>query len=249
MPHITANRRRNEAVRDHIAVRATLTLLPLAALFAWLGAWQWQRMHEKQELMTRFHEAVEREFAEAATGEEPYARVRVSGSYSQAWHLLRDNRIEAGRVGVHVHTLFRPERGPAILVNRGWLPLAPDRRSLPPIYTPAGPVTLTGLVAPPPDPGLQLGEPELYERLEGPTLVTYLDTKRLAAVLDMDFSPRLLLLDVGDVTGFGARAWQPAVILPSQHRAYAVQWFALCAAALILWTTLTARRIRSGTKS
>jgi surfeit locus 1 family protein len=236
-------------VRNRIAVRETLMLLPLAALFAWLGAWQWQRMHDKQELIAAFHSAPERDYADAVNGELPYVRARVTGSYAQAWHLLRDNRIEAGRVGVHVHTLFQPDHGPAILVNRGWLPLAADRRSLPQIPTPAGRVTLTGLIAPPPDSGVQLGDPESYDRLEGPTLVTYLDMARLAAVLDTDFAPRLLLLDSGDTTGFGARAWQPAVMLPAQHRAYAVQWFALCAATLILWFTLASRRMRSGTRS
>ena len=72
--------------------------------------------------------------------------------------------------------------------------------------------------------------------------MTYLDLPRLAEALEADLSPHLLLLDAGDATGFGARAWQPAVMLPPQHRAYAVQWFALCAATLILWIALARRK-------
>lgn len=225
-------------------MRAALTLLPIAALFAWLGAWQWQRMHEKQELIAQFEHAPERDYETAVSGAHPFARVRITGTYRHDWHILRDNQIEDGRVGVHVLTLFAPEAGPALLVNRGWLPLALDRRSLPEIPTPADRVTLTGMLASPPDPGVRLGEPERYDGIRGPTLVTYLDLPRLNEALEADLSPRLLLLDAGDATGFGERAWQPAVMLPAQHRAYAVQWFALCAATLILWTALARRKSR-----
>lgn len=220
----------------------TLALLPLAVAFAWLGAWQWERMHEKQTLMTRFEQAPARSYAEAAARDETFTRVTVTGEYAGAWHLLRDNRIERGRAGVEVLSLFRPLEGPPLLVDRGWLPMPPDRRSLPQFTTPAGQVSLSGLLAPPPEPGVQLGEPASLDDLHGPTLLTYLDLDRIRAVVAPDLLPSILLLDPADPTGFGERAWSPAVMLPGQHRAYAVQWFALAVAALVIWITLGLRR-------
>lgn len=232
-------------MRFHPSKRSTLALLLLAAAFAWLGVWQWQRMQGKQELMTRFEQASARSYAEAAARGETFSRITVTGEYSDAWHLLRDNRIERGRAGVEVLSLFRPLDGPPLLVNRGWLPMPPDRRSLPQFTTPAGRITVSGLLAPPPGPGVQLGEPAGLDDLRGPTLLTYLDLDRIRAALAPDLAPSILLLDPADPTGFGERAWSPAVMLPGQHRAYAVQWFALAAAALVIWLTLGLRRPRS----
>jgi surfeit locus 1 family protein len=229
-------------VRFHAPLRATLTLLPLAVACAWLGLWQWQRMHDKEALLAQFERAPERGYADATAEGVPFARVRLTGSYTRAWHVLRDNRIENGQTGVHVLTLFRPDSGTPILVNRGWLPLAPDRRSLPRVPTPPGRVSISGMLAPPPEERVQLGGPDRFDRLKGPTLITYFDLDRMVAELDMELSSSLLLLDAGDATGFGSREWKPAVMLPAQHQAYAVQWFALAAAALIIWLCLGCRR-------
>lgn len=229
-------------MRCRFPLRTTLTLLPVAAACAWLGVWQWHRMHAKEELLVQFHRAPEHGYVDAIGAGIPFARVRLTGSYASAWHVLRDNRIENGQAGVHVLSLFQPAAGPAVLVNRGWLPLAPDRRSLPRVPTPAGQVSIAGILAPPPEERVQLGEPDRFNRLDGPTLVTYLDLNRLAVALDLELAPSLLLLDAEDATGFGERRWKPAVMLPAQHRAYAVQWFALAAAALITWLALGCRR-------
>lgn len=228
-------------MRFRFPLRAGFFLLPLAAVFCWLGVWQWQRMHEKQALIASFEEAPQRPYEDAAGRATGYDRVTVSGHYVTAWHLLHDNRIENGRVGVHVLSVFEPESGPPILVNRGWLPLAADRRSLPEVPTPAGRITLSGLLAPLPGGGVRLGDPDPLDDLDGPKLITYIDRGRLASRLDRRLAPRILLLDAADPTGFGARAWQPAVMLPGQHRAYAVQWFALALAAVIICFTLGVR--------
>ena len=49
-------------------------------------------------------------------------RVRGSGHYDDGATFLLDNRIRAGRVGIEVYTLFRPDGGATpLLVDRGWL--------------------------------------------------------------------------------------------------------------------------------
>ncbi|HLF31863.1 MAG TPA: SURF1 family protein [Xanthomonadales bacterium] len=220
----------------------SLSLLPLVCLICWLGFWQLDRMHEKQELMDLFENAPEMTLQEAIVANRQFARVRVSGHYEAAWHLLLDNKTLQGRVGVHVLTLLVTEAGPSILVNRGWLPLPPDRRSLPEIATPTYQVTITGILKLPAEGGIRLGEPEQLDRLDGPKLITYLDVNSLVPLLKNDLSPWLILLDASDSSGFSGREWQPAVILPAQHGAYAVQWFALALAIVIVWLTLGRQR-------
>jgi surfeit locus 1 family protein len=199
-------------------------------------------MHEKQGLIDLFENAPEMALQEAIAAKRQFARVRVSGHYEASWHLLLDNKTLQGQVGVHVLTLLNPDEGPSILVNRGWLPLPPDRRSLPEIATPAYPVAITGILKLPVEGGIRLGEPEQLDSLDGPKLITYLDVNSLVPMLKNDLSPWLIQLDASDPSGFSGREWQPAVILPGQHRAYAIQWFALALAIIIIWFTLGRQR-------
>jgi len=224
------------------SIAPSLILLPLAVLAAWLGTWQLDRMQEKRELVYEFENAPELELAEAIEANRPFMRVRVGGKYLSGWHLLLDNKIEQGQAGVHVLTLMQPDLGMPILVNRGWLPMPPDRRSLPEVDSPEGRVIIHGILARPAQDGVRLGEPDRIENIAATRLITYLDMNQLNAAMDGEVSSLWILLAADDPTGFGARAWQPAVILPAQHRAYAVQWFALALTMLIIWLYLARKR-------
>jgi len=215
-----------------------LVLLPLFLLFTRLGLWQLQRMHEKQDLLDRFAHPAELDLPQAIADGSLFAHVRVSGRYNLSWHLLLDNKILDGRVGVHAITLFQPDDGPPILVNRGWLPLPLDRNSLPEIPTPSGQVNISGTLTRPIEGGVRLGGPEILENLAGSRLITYFDMSELNAAVGKKLSPWLIQLDASDSTGFDGRDWKPTVMLPAQHGAYAVQWFALALFMPIIWLTL-----------
>ncbi|MEJ8567506.1 SURF1 family protein [Elongatibacter sediminis] len=232
-------------MRFRFSLPATLLLLTLAAAFAWLGSWQWQRMGEKERLIAEFEAAPELEYSAATRDREGYSRVALYGRFQSDWHVLRDNRIERGRPGVEVFSLFLPDHGPGLLVNRGWLPLPADRRSLPAVPTPDGRVRISGLLAPPPEPGVRLGEAVFPENPKGPILMTYFDFQQISDRMEDGLHDAVLLLDAADPSGFGARAWEPTVMRPGQHRAYAVQWFALAATAVIIWLLLGYRRTRA----
>jgi len=116
-----------------------------------------------------------------------------------------------------------------------------DRRTLPEVMTPSEDIVITGLLSKPPDGGVQLGQPDVIGHLDGPILLTYLDIDTIAKVADLPIAPMILKLDAVDASGFADRDWQPAVILPAQHQAYAVQWYALAVASIILIFTLAIR--------
>ena len=224
-----------------IPLGLSLLLIPVIAVCAWLGMWQLERMHAKQAMFDQFENAPALMLDEAMAKEMPFAQVQASGRYETNWHLLVDNRILNGRPGVHVLTLFRPLQGPPLLVNRGWLPMPPDRSSLPEVPTSADPVVITGMLTQSPSAGVRLGQPDRLGDLNGPRLITYLSLPDLEEALHEDIAARQLLLDVNHPTGFAGRDWQPAVMRPNQHRGYAVQWFALAAAALVFWLVMVFR--------
>lgn len=225
---------------------ASLVLLPLALLMAALGWWQIQRMEAKEALIQEFDDAPNLTLEEALRQENRFARISATGRFDTRRHVLLDNMILDGRAGVHVYTPFTTFSGTTILVNRGWKPMAADRRSLPEIWTPTVPVGIRGMLAPPPEHRQRLGEPDSLTTEGWPQLVTYLDLEAVAGALQEQLPGRIVRLAEDDPAGFEGRDWSPAVMTPERHLAYAVQWFALAVVALAVALALSFRaRARS----
>jgi surfeit locus 1 family protein len=223
----------------------TIALFSIALLFAWLGNWQLNRQQEKQLLFDRFEQAPLMTVEQALRQEQGFARVQAYGHFDAQRHILLDNQILNGRVGVHVLSPFFLKNGRTILVNRGWLPMPPDRRSLPTVPGDATERAIAGILRKPVTGGQRLGDPDVITRDRWPQLVTYLDLDSVAAALDSPLENWLMLLDADDPTGFAGRQWKAAVMEPKVHRAYALQWFSLMAATIIIWLTLGVRRSQS----
>ena len=230
------------------SIKLTLVLLVLATVFLRLGIWQTDRKAEKQLLFEQFENAPYLSLEEALQKQEQFARVEARGSYDPDRHVLLDNKIHNGRAGVHVLTPFSLESGAQILVNRGWLPLAADRRSLPAVPTDGRDRTIRGILNRPSSGGQRLGEADIVKRDNWPQLITYLDMNSVGEALETSLEPWLVQLDAEDASGFEDRQWQAAVMTPQVHGAYALQWFALAAAALVIWIILGIRRARSGSE-
>jgi cytochrome oxidase assembly protein ShyY1 len=236
--------------RDGVVFVKTRLLLSLAALaliaaFLALGRWQLQRGAEKQQMLdavaTVLRDKSPRPLASVAAAAQGYDWVVGRGRFLPRPVLLLDNQRRGDAVGVRVFGLFRPEAGAALLVDLGWLPLPGDRR-LPEPRLPAGEQALAGLLAPPPAPGIALGPAYV---VAGPDrwLLTRIDIEALAAGLRLPLAPRVLRLDPALPLGY-ARDLDvlPNTLPPERHRGYAVQWFGLALATLIIALYLGFRR-------
>jgi surfeit locus 1 family protein len=226
------------------SIKLTLVLLTLILVFARLGWWQLERKTEKRSLFEQFETAPVLGIGQALERGARFAHVEAYGRYDPSRHLLLDNKVFKGRAGVQVLTPFTLAGGTEILVNRGWLPLSPDRRSLPDVETDASVRTITGILNKPSTGGQRIGEPDILHADRWPQLVTYLDLDNVSVALGTQVEPWLLQLDPEDESGFGDRQWQPAYMGPEVHGAYALQWFSLAAAAFIIWIALGIHRAR-----
>jgi len=226
---------------------AGLALLPLALLMAALGWWQIEKLKEKQALIAGFESAESMTLEQAVESGKRFTRIDATGRFDPRRHILLDNMVLDGRPGVHVFTPFQTFSGTSILVNRGWLPMAVDRRSLPEIWTAAVPVNIRGILAPPPEHRQKLGAPTELSANDWPQLVTYLDLDQAADALEISLPDWVVWLAPDDPAGFEGRDWSPAVMTPERHRAYAIQWFALAVTALVIWLALVLRAMRRNT--
>jgi len=214
----------------------TLLLAGLAVLFLFLGNWQRERAAEKRAAQADFDAAPT---VTALTGDLPdWTRTRLVGTLDGERHLLLDNRIFQGRAGVHVLTPLRLAGGGVLLVNRGWLPLPPDRSSLPAVPTPSGTLDLSGRLAPLSRPGVQLGDPAPLQAERWPQLLVYPDWERIEAALGVGLHRQVLYLGADQPAGFEDRDWTPFTMGPDRHQAYAVQWYGLALTAVVTWLAL-----------
>jgi surfeit locus 1 family protein len=207
----------------------------LAVVFASLGQWQRHRAVEKAVLEKKFLNAGDVPLEQALRMDLRFAHVSAKGHYDQKRHILLDNQVYHGQVGVHVYTPFYLADGKAILINRGWLPLAANRKKLPPVPTPAGPLVVRGRLNTAPVPGRRLGPADKLERNHWPQLVTYLDIADISRAIGTPLDPHVVQLASSEPSGFSGRDWKPAYLTAARHRAYAFQWFSLAAACIVMW--------------
>lgn len=228
------------------SVFAVLLTLVGIAIFCVLGVWQLDRAAYKEGVLARFHAAASAPLVSlgAALADrrvDRYPHVQVTGRLDGARVYLLDDQMRHGRLGVMVFVPFHPDLpgSRVLLVNLGFLAkMGADTTTLPDLPPlPAGAVTLTGIYAPPPLPGLKLGGNPLVRERTWPKLVTWIDTAQIAADLHRALYPQVLLLDPDPHSTY-LRQWTANVMPPARHRAYALQWFSFAVAALVIFVVM-----------
>lgn len=233
--------------RQHTGLLGWLLALAVAALFSALGAWQLQRMHEKQALLAqappdRSHGLA---LAQAMRAPATLHWVHDTLEFLPATVLL-DNQLRDGRAGLKVYQAARVDAG-AVLVDLGWLPLPADRQ-LPRIAPLQGRIEVQGLWAPPPSPGLALGPALAATAQPRVWLATRVDIAAIAAQLQLPaaaLASQVLRLDPASPLGYTRDLdLLPNTLPPSRHLGYAVQWFAMALAVLVIAGVLHVRSRR-----
>lgn len=168
------------------------------------------------------------------TAASRYRRVMVSGVFESAGQILVDNQSFQGQAGYHVITPLRFASNEApLLVNRGWVPMGPDRRVLPSVEPPSGPVEIGGVLDVVPGPRFSLGSASQPGPWWG-NRWAYLDLDYYTKVMGSVLRPYVLLMNTKERYGY-ARFWSRFETLYYEkyhmHVGYAIQWFAFSALA------------------
>jgi surfeit locus 1 family protein len=218
--------------------RTTLFTACLLPIFMGLGAWQLQRAAEKADIKLRFEQRqleAPRSLASVRGSAETlaYRRVLLEGEFIEGRDFLLDNRMYQGRYGFEVLTPVRlKESQRQVLVNRGWIAGDPARRELPDIPPLVGPAQLVGSIYVPPGDPYTLGD--IAADRAWPRQLLALDVAAMANMLDAILYPYSIRLDA-DSPGALLVDWPVVNVSPEKHQAYAVQWFSMAAALLLLY--------------
>jgi surfeit locus 1 family protein len=220
------------------------TLLAIAGVLvtASLGDWQLRRAAYKAELQERL-DVVGQQPPVHLSSEPVHAedlafyRIEAQGEFRPELTILLDNRVHNGVVGYEVITPLQLAGGARhVLVNRGWIKAPPTRDELPDVPTPPGTVTVEGIALPPPGRVFQLAA-----QAERGVVWQHLSLERAREQLKLELQP-LVVQQRNELADSLARDWPRPDAGISQHRAYALQWFTMCGAILVLYVVLNVRK-------
>ena len=227
----------------------TLAYLCLLPLLIALGIWQLGRSEEKRLFLEQQEQGLaSSEIIQLSTVIEDnadalrYKKVQAAGHYDQAHQFLIDNQISAGKAGYFVLTPFVLQgEAKAVLVNRGWVPLNQNRSVLPDLQIKNEQTVVKGRINRFPSVGIKMAGAEIPT--EGwPSVLQVADSEVLAKKLAYSLFSFQIELDIDQSEGF-KREWQATTImLPEQHTAYAIQWFALAFTLTLLFIWYSCKR-------
>ncbi|MDX1491367.1 MAG: SURF1 family protein [Pseudohongiellaceae bacterium] len=219
--------------------KMTLFTLLFCPILFQMGMWQLEREQQKLVLQQRYDSrqtAAPLDFSDVdwQADDLSFLNISANGSFDNARSFLLDNRINNSRVGYEILTPFTTQSGETLLVNRGWLPQGRTREDIPEIPSINGQVSIAASIYVPLGEAFVLsGAPASDERW--PQLIQSIDMDFLEAQLGLELMPYTVRLTQGSI-GALTVDWPLINISPEKHRGYAVQWFAMLAALILLYT-------------
>jgi surfeit locus 1 family protein len=200
-------------------------LLLASAGFARLGIWQLSRLRERRAAnlwITAARQAPPVTITPSSTHTDtlPEHRVIATGRYDHASEIVLRGQVYEGVPGVGIVTpLLLAEGGPAVLVDRGFLP-APDAVSVNPEGTrEPGAQTVRGLAL-----GVGTAPSEPMEHA-GRTTWRRLELEALRHRLPYGVLPVYILQSPDSTLPSFPRRIDPPPVDEGPHLSYAIQWF------------------------
>jgi surfeit locus 1 family protein len=230
-----------------------LVLLFLPVLL-YLGFWQLDRADQKEKLLVFYEQQSALAHTPLANldneNKTKYRNVSIKGQYDIDHYWLLDNQPRQGKPGYEIIMpfIFSDKAGKqrTLLVNRGWIKAEADRTRLPLIETTSEQVSINGYLYP-----LQINIVIKHSQndlaVEWPKRVLQLDSQAASTALNRVIEPLMLRIDEDSVGAFITQ-WPLINTQPAKHKGYAVQWFAMSIALILMYAWFLFREIKEQKK-
>lgn len=225
-----------------------LLVVGFLGLFLFLGSWQIDRGFQKIEISESAERQVERAPMALPVGLSTYESLRYApvhavGRYQSEKQFLLDSQVLNGQVGYNALAPFQlKDSGKWVLVDRGWLPQGLTRQLLPDVGVDDREIKITAQLYVPFSEGYRVGEMD-EGNIIWPRVVQYLDFDEMSERLGLPLLPLVLRLSPESTTGDGfERVWPTVQFGYKKHFGYAVQWYALALAMLVILVLLVRKK-------
>ncbi|MBU3005822.1 SURF1 family protein [Paraglaciecola arctica] len=217
-------------------VATIVTFVCVVIMFA-LGNWQLQRAEEKTQRLLALDVAAKtaqvdlQHVLQGNLDNMLDMPISFEGTAEISKFFLLDNKIHKGRVGYQVLVPLQTTSG-TVMANFGWVAATNNRNILPTIEIDGDKSIYAGIVSLPLDNAM-IEETAVIDGI-WPKVLQQTDLKIIQQHYKQEVLPFVVLLNAQETSGF-VRNWQPVVMAPEKHIAYAVQWFLLAFAALTVF--------------
>ena len=198
-----------------------------------LGLWQIERANEKKVIISNYDKLLV-STPIALQKEQPlenWQPIETVGAY-QDLVVYEDNAINSGKAGFKVYHLFQNSDGTFIFVHRGFIERNLIKNNLPRIDTPVGKKNIKGTTLFKQNntfvKNIEESDIRIIQEFNTSVLI-----ERFPILKDRYLHPFLFNLDVRDADKFQPIE-KPVNMTATKHIGYAIQWFGLCAALIIL---------------
>ena len=215
--------------------KITLSVVIFFPILLSLGIWQLNRAEEKKQLERQWlsqQSLPPVNFAERVVSTEPsFRRVYASGQFIAENYWLLENQIVNGQLGYQVIMIFQ-SHDQHLLVDRGWVAGSPLRDFVPEFDTPNGTTQISGALVYPSDSKL-IREAEVSAKV-WPHKILEVDIPVMASQVKIPLYEKLLKIDSDSPAALDV-TWRPYNMSATKHIGYAVQWFLMAAALILLF--------------
>ncbi len=229
------------------AVWPTVMTVPALIALIGLGSWQVQRLNWKTALIAdmqaRLAAPAEALPAQAIDPEVwNYRRVTVRGAFDHAREVHMVSHSRRGNFGYHVYTpLVRADGGGTVLINRGWVPTDRKKPASRPAAQLASVVTVEGIA--------RKGWPQaafVPDNDPAKNVWFHADLNAIAAAMGvaMGVNAPALFVEAGRAPNPGGYplGGQTRVGIRNAHLQYAITWYALAVALVVIYLVWHVRR-------
>ncbi|XOV80120.1 MAG: SURF1 family protein [Aestuariibacter sp.] len=225
-----------------------ITLVAFVILFR-LGWWQLHRAEQKEQQLTQYASqgaATRQTLEQLVKSESPvqHARIQLQGTVAHDKLFYWDNRIKDGLVGYEVLGLLKTNVG-TVTVNFGWLPAEQSRAVLPKVELPKVLHNHSAILYEPKNNVFITETLALDEKW--PKRIQQPDLELMAAHFGQALLPYVAVLE-GDTVSELSNNYTPVVMPPEKHIAYAIQWFGLALAVLIVFYFAVKKKLINDTE-
>jgi surfeit locus 1 family protein len=231
-------------IRFRPRLAPTLFTIPAVAVLVALGVWQLQRLEWKSQLIAERAAAVAaapvsppQTLAEARTLE--FHPVVAEGVFLHDKEILLNAIGAKGDGGFDVLTPLRQANGRIVWINRGFVPTGLRDPATRPAGQLSGTVRVGGLLRVPPDEKPSWFTPDNHPERNA---WFWIDLPAMAAADHLvDAAPFYIDADATPNPGGWPKGGVTPLTLPNDHLQYAITWFALAAALVVIYVVYHSR--------
>ena len=228
------------------------TLLVFSSLVK-LGLWQSDRAIEKEARLNNIAQLTQTKAMSLSEVQKfPLKKindfpVELLGEFEEDVLFLLDNQTNKGQLGYRVYQVLNVN-SQSLLVNLGWVVGSINRAELPNVKAITGSFKIKGHIRLM-EKGILLMEQEFTD-ISWPLRIQQVELDKLSAIINKKLLPFVVYVNEDEDLGY-KKNWQPIVMPPEKHQAYAFQWFSLALAWLMLmvWASIKFGQMNDENKS